>query len=276
MKHLQKHILSLSDYKKIEKFIFNKYNFDISGYTVAIARRRIENYLNNYNLKNLDDTLYLISRKKFFEGLLDALVVPTTELFRDFELWLKLNNKYLEKLPQYPKIEICLPDVSTDDELITLLIILFRKKNNQFNIKVTSNFNNFKEKITNYKIHQKKFESSKQNFVNFDPEDNFENYFIKGNINYTLKKNILKNINFVKFDLLKNEFEEKKFDFVLFRNRLLYYKSDVHNNILDKIYTSLKPKGLFVIGIKETLNNWNLKNKFSEADKDLNIFIKKR
>lgn len=271
-----KYRLTLADFNSLVKFIKEKYNFDFSVYSFCISKRRIEQFFAQYNVDSFLVIKNFLSKEKFWLSFLENYLVKTTELFRDAEVWQKLSTKYLSKLNKSTKLRIWLPDVVNDDELFSLLILLDEIQPVDFEITITSPFDFIAEKIEKYKIIVKKFEASKQNYNNYNPEGNIEKYFNIGKISHTFKKEYYKNVKFKKLSLISDEFFTGFYDLVLFRNRLLYYNNSKQNEILDKIYTSLKTKGVLVLGIQEGFKNWQLKDKFSTNDKELKLFIKKK
>jgi chemotaxis protein methyltransferase CheR len=208
--------------------------------------------------------------------LIDYIIVPTTELFRDPEVWTKLKNKYFNKINSENKYKIWIPDATSDDELFTLLIVINELSISNIEIIVTSAFEQNFDIIHSYNIPAKKFESSKQNYAVYNPEKKLEDFFNISPTNIFLKKELQHNITFKKFDFFIDNIFEMEFDIVLFRNRLLYYNLTSVNIIFDKIFNSLKNRGLFCIGIKESIKDWQQKSKFSFGEKDCNILIKKK
>jgi len=271
-----KHNLSLSDYNIIVDFIKTKYNYDFSVFSYGISKRRIEQFFSQYNIDNVEMITVFLSKEKIWTSFLDFYIIKTTELFRDADVWQKLNTKYIPKLHNTSILEIWLPDVTTDDELFSLLIVLRELKINNYRITISSPFNFIKEKINRYVISPKKYDASKQNYIKYNPKGNLDDFFVIRKINHKFKDEYFTNVEFKSFSLTENEILKNNFDLILFRNKMLYYNSVNQKLSLDKIYSSLKVKGVLVIGVKETLNDWKLKDKLTINDKELKFFIKKK
>ncbi len=271
-----RHILNHSDYKKITEFIKVKYDFDLSDYAYSITKRRLETFFAQYNANTADLMISFLEKDKFWNIFKEVFFVPTTELFRDFDVWYKLKSKYLSKLNNFPNIKIWFPDVTSDDELYSFLIVLNEMNVKDYQIVITSQFEEIEEKVFNYKLSKKKFDSSKQNYTNYNPDRDICDFLVNTKLNYGFSKDCLDNVVFRKFSLLKDEVENDEFDLIIFRNRMLYYNIRSQEQILNKIYNSQKNKGLLMLGLKETLNRWNLSDKYSEASRELGLYIKKR
>ncbi len=271
----KKYILNRNDYKTIIDFVREKYSVNLSLYAYTITKRRIEYFFSQYNIENINQLINFLDREKFWISLYEFLIVPTTEAFRDSDVWSKFSKKVLPKLSGLEKIKIWMPEVSSDDELFTLLVILYEAEIlSKTSVLITSELDKTETNIKNQKFNQKKFTTSKQNYLAYNPHGCFENYFSNGN--FFIKKELFENVTFSRFCFTKNDIQNTNFDIIIFRNRMLYYSPLLQKTALDIIYEALIPKGFLLIGLRETLNNWALKNRFNLYEKDTNIFQKKK
>lgn len=272
-----KYKLTRQDYRQIVDYIENKYKISFSQHAYSITKRRIEDFFAQYNVTNLSMLKSFLEKEKFFVSLWEYLQIPTTELFRDYEVWQKIQKKLFPKFSSQDTISIWLPEITTDDELYTILILL--KENellDKTNIYISSELQKQDSIVRNQKISQKKYQASKQNYEAFSKEGNFKQHFSIAINNTHLKKEYFDRVDFFKHSFSKEESAKRKFDLVLFRNRMLNFSPLLQKTSLDIIYDAMKPKGYLIIGLKETIQNWTLKNKFSTIDKDFNIFQKKK
>ena len=277
MNFSKKYILSRNDYNKVVEMIKNEHKFNLSQYAYSITKRRIQNFFALQNIENLDALLTALKKSTIWNELFNFLQIPTTEMFRDFEVWVTLKYKLFSKFLNKEQIKIWLPNVTSDDELLSLLILLSETgliANTE--VTITSEFEKADDLIRNYNIKEKKFLSSKHNYLAYQPKANFDKYFDIDLPNVSLKKDLFRNVVFKKFSFTQNFDLGENFDFILFRNKMLYYGPLLQKKALDIIYNSLKIKGYLAIGIKETLQNWSMQNKFSLIEKYTNIYQKKR
>lgn len=277
MTKIKKYILSRNEYREVVEFVKKKYNVNLSQYAFSITKRRIETFFAQYNVSNLQMIFNFLKKEKFWISLFEFLIIPTTEMFRDYEVWVKLKNKILSKLSKQEEIKIWIPDVSTDDELLTILIILKELDLiDKTKVIITSEYERAEELVKKQVISQKKFVASNQNYLTYLPNGEFEQFFIKSATKISLKNELFKNVIFKKYSFTYSEDFEKDFDLILFRNRMLNYSPLLQKTALDNVYNSLRIKGYLIIGLKETLKNWALKQKMNVIDKDINIYQKKK
>lgn len=277
MSKIKKYILSRNEYREVVEFVKKKYNVNLSQYAFSITKRRIETFFAQYNVSNLQMIFNFLKKEKFWISLFEFLIIPTTEMFRDYEVWVKLKNKILSKLSKQEEIKIWIPDVSTDDELLTILIILKELDLiDKTKVIITSEYERAEELVKKQVISQKKFDASNQNYLTYLPNGEFEQFFIKSATKISLKNELFKNVIFKKYSFTYSEDFEKDFDLILFRNRMLNYSPLLQKTALDNVYNSLRIKGYLIIGLKETLKNWALKQKINVIDKDINIYQKKK
>ena len=258
-------------------FIWSRYNINLSQHAFSITKRRIENFFAQYNVPDLQVLFNFLEKEKFWISLFEYLIIPTTEMFRDYEVWAKLKRKILPKLSGQDEIKIWIPEVSSDDELLTLLIVL--KELNlieKTKITISSEFEKIDEIVRKQKISEKKYIASEHNYLTYLPNGEFENYFTKSATNICFNNELFENVVYKKHSFSNKEQFEQNFDLILFRNRMLIYGPLMQKTALDIIYNSLRPKGYLLVGLKETLKNWTLKGKFSVSEKDIGICQKKR
>lgn len=71
--------------------------------------------------------------------------------------------------------------------------------------------------------------------------------------NWKIKDNILSQVKYDEFNLLKDNFKTNYYDIIFCRNVLIYQEKDNKQNIMNNIYDSLKPGGFLVFGAGESL-----------------------
>ncbi len=276
---LKKNLLKISfaDFNNIVDFLKEKYDFDLDVFAFSITKNRIDKFSENYNIKKFETLINYLSKSTFFDIFLSYLAIPTTEIFRDPEFWIHLQNKFLLK-NQGSKLKILVPDVTDDDELISLLILLFENKLiDNSHIIVSSFIPGIQKRIEEYKIPKKKYEYSLTNIKNILLKNDLEYYFVKEKNYYNPQNFLFKNIQYETIRLWRDgeKFENENFDFILSRNRLLYYKKDIKIKILESFYKSLKNKGALFIGVKEKIEKSKENYNFTLFEKKCSIYIKK-
>ena len=268
-----KYLLNYSELKEIIDFVNITYKIDLSIYSKSILKHRIELFINQYNIQGIDGIKKLLLKEKVIPNLMKIISVETTGMFRDIEMWSKLKEKF-DKSYNNVDLKIWIPEVTSDDELFTLIIFLEEQGIFNYSIVATSNnpynFNRI-QKIT---FTQKKIDLYFQNYNNFCNRQDGLKYFETSVSGLLFKKTYLKNVEFVEHSIL-NEFEtDKMFDFILFRNRMLYYDYSLKDTIIKNVILKLKVNGLLIIGLKETINT-PIQNNLVEIDKEMKIYKRK-
>lgn len=268
-----KYLLNYSELKEIIDFLNITYKIDLSIYSKSILKHRIELFINQYNIQGIDGIKKLLQKEKVIPNLMKIISVETTGMFRDIEMWKKLMDKY-DKSMTNVGLKIWIPEVTSDDELFS--IVIFMEEQGIFNYSITatsSNAYNF-NRIQKYTFNQKKVDVYLQNFFNLCNRQDGLKYFETSISGLLFKKTYLQNVNFVEHFIL-NEFEtEEQFDLILFRNRMLYYDYSLKETIIKNVISKLKINGLFIIGLKETVSTPTQYN-LVELDKEMRIFKRK-
>ena len=277
MSFSKKYILSRKDYNTVIDFIKREYKVDLSQHAYSITKHRIETYFAQKSIVKLEILLNFLKKPIIWDGLFQYLQVPTTEMFRDSEMWGHFKFKVLSKFIKNNQLNIWLPNISSGEDLFSLLIILSETDLiEKTEIVITSENEKIGELIRNNTINEKKYVSSKHNYLAYLPGADFNKYFDSVSNKIELKKELLKNVVFKKYSFVQNLYFEKYFDIILFRNKMLYFGPMLQKQALDILNKSLKVKGYMIIGIQETLKNWSKKNSFSALEKDCCIYQKKK
>ncbi|NOX34063.1 MAG: protein-glutamate O-methyltransferase CheR [Deltaproteobacteria bacterium] len=101
-------------------------------------------------------------------------------------------------------------------------------------------------------------------------------FFQKGTGKYKghikIKKEISRNIEFKKFNLIMDTPPQINFDAVLCRNVMIYFDLKTSEKVINKLYKVLVPKGFFAIGNAESL--MNLDHNYKSIRKIPSLYIK--
>lgn len=268
--------LSFLDFKNICNYLSEIYNFDLDVFSFTITKMRIDKFCINYNIKSYEELIDYLKKNTFFNILFSYLLVETTELFRDPDFWLRLKNKFLIKYLDTP-MQIWVPDISSDDELVSLLIVLNELKMLEKTKVIATSYHNhtIPEMLYRKSMSEKKFNYSLSNFNQYNETSDLSDYFTQKSKSFIPKDFLFQNVKFKHFLLWKDKMTEEEFDFVLFRNRMLFYDKLQIDNIYKNIYDSMKNKAFIAVGIKEKIEPILGNIKFVKVEKNSNIYIKK-
>ena len=102
-----------------------RYGYDFSGYAEASLKRRLEAFTRLAGLDCVADIVPLLMRdQQAIHGLVSAISVPVTEMFRDPYIHLYLRNEVFPILASYPKINIWVAGCASGEEAFSIAIAL--------------------------------------------------------------------------------------------------------------------------------------------------------
>lgn len=98
-------------------------------------------------------------------------------------------------------------------------------------------------------------------------------YFVQRGNHYEIKDNVKSMVDFKPVNLLHSFETMPSFDFVMLRNVLIYFDSELKQNIITRIEDKLKPEGSLILGCSENLLGLRTKLRL-QMDKNLHLYIK--
>ena len=253
-------------------------DIDLGKCPAVILRHRVSKFVTSQGFDSASQLLdKLITDRALIHIFLQKLAVPTTEMFRDAEMWTELEDTINQKLSPETFIKIWVPDVSGDDELNTLLVILSRNKlMNKATIYATSQMQHCIDESRNSMLDTKKFEISEANFKRINSENSLMPYVERQEKYYKFSPQLLDKVIFLKQSISTDPPPDKGFNLILFRNRGLYYNATIRRMVLDKICQSLMPGGYLVLGTGENLASPEQAATLTQVSKTENIYKKKQ
>jgi chemotaxis protein methyltransferase CheR len=255
--------------------VYSKYGYDFRGYARASIFRRVERFMTNKKLVDLDSLRdYIFKERYHFENFLQEITVNVTEMFRDPSFFLSLRKNIIPILSTYPHIKIWDAGCSTGEELFSLAILL--KEEGLLE----------KTKIYATDINQKVLKHAKEGIYNAHNISSYtSNYYAAGGkeefstyyrSNYGCLKfssELLKNVVFYPHNLA-TDFSFNEFHLILCRNVLIYFNKELQERVFKLFSESLVNLGYLGIGKKESLALSSLNSKFEFTDKDNRIYRK--
>lgn len=242
-------------------------SYDFSEYSEKSLKRRLQKIL----MDNKMDLVALINKVKndsaFLEQTVKDITVNTTELFRDPQIWQTLRYRILPKFADNKNINIWHAGCSTGQEVYSMMILLnemglldkakiFASDLNtdaletakkgvykyRFNIGYLDNFDKvIKENPYNY---------DEYNDVSYDKYFKIDKVTDSITINESLRKKPI----FRQHDLVQGgNLYFAKFDLILCRNVIIYFKYSLQNKVFKLFHDHLYTNGYLVLGMHETM-----------------------
>src|SRR6056297_2800839 len=243
----------------------SEYNF--TEYSEKSLKRRIQKVLDDNKMDISTIINKLKNDRAFLEKVVKDITVNTTELFRDPQVWQDLRFRILPKFKNNKNINIWHAGCSTGQEVYSMLILLneldlldkakiFATDINEdalnaakkgvfryrFNIGYLDNFDKvIKENPFNYEEYND-VSYSKYFRINKSDDSLLINDFLK-------EKPI-----FRKHDLVKGEnFYFAKFDLILCRNVIIYFKYELQTKVFKMLHEHLYTHGYLLFGMHESM-----------------------
>ncbi len=268
--------LKISEYKNIIQGIFDAGGVDFSEYSLCSMKRRLEQKMVSEKFSDADEFIAnLKSNPKYFEQFLFDMSVPVTDFFRDTDTWKAIRNQVFSKLEKKESPRILIPECSSGEDLYSLLILL--KESNLLDFVEVEACDISKkniEKIQKGLYTLKSIEAAGRNYNEIITTMPFTEYFYEKNNDLVVNTNLIEKVIFRVQNLQAGVFEGY-YDYILYRNRLIYYNPQMQSKLLRKIYNMLHKSGYLSLGVGENLN-LHSDLKFTIVDKNEKIFKKSR
>lgn len=205
--------------------------------------RRLQIRMMLTGCKNIIDYCNLLnSNPEEIKSLLDCTFINVSEFFRDPPLW----NKLKEIITIIRPMKIWSVGCSRGEEPYSLAILLSEAKIKNAKIIATD----IDDEALKLAVHGKY--SDKE--VNSLPTHILNKYFHKDNDEFIISKELKKMVKFIKHDITR-DVPFLNCDMILCRNLLIYFSKEVQDEILNKLWYSLRRGGIFIIGMSEVLDS---------------------
>ncbi len=225
-----------------------------------LVSSRLSGIMHDKQCATLEDLVTQMKRpggQRLKESVVDAMTTNETLWFRDIHPYNILENKLLPeisaKLGSQP-LKIWSAACSSGQEPYSISMVIEgfkRSKPGQLR---------GGERITATDISASMLEHAREGCYDMLAlgrglsKDKLEQHFAKlPEGRWKIKPNIQSRVNFKPLNLLGNYSLLGKFDIVFCRNVLIYFSSDVKEQILRKIHASLNPGGYLLLGASESL-----------------------
>lgn len=267
--------IGISDLKSLLFTLKMQKGIDFSDYALSSLKRRVENFMNRFHFKEIDELSHrVIKDEYFYELFLKDILVSTTEMFRDPEFWVELRKTVLFRLRRNDMIRIFLPECNSGEEFFSLLIMLKSEKILEKSEIVVSSLSQLSvEEIEKAAIENKKMELNIANFEKVYEKGNISAFFEeKGNV-FKLKPELLFQSKIIQHDLFKDDLQGIN-HLILYRNKTIYYNPQQKIKALKILKEHLITGGYIALGIKEKLEYPGWEREFSVVNETEKIYKK--
>lgn len=236
---------------EFEKWVFKEIGINLSAYKPNQLHRRIESLMTRVGVGSLEEYTRLIKKDSAQrQRFLDFITINVTEFFRNPELFDELD-KYIKSvyLPKNQPLKIWSAACSIGCEPYSVAMMLQNSSTSAARHKILAT-----DIDSTILAKAKEGEYTENEMKNVKPEY-LNKYFKLVNNKYKINESIKNMVTFKKHDLILDSYEGN-FDIILCRNVVIYFNTDVKNEIYRKFSQSLKPGGLLFVGATESIYNY--------------------
>jgi chemotaxis methyl-accepting protein methylase len=264
--------LSLLQYKEIVKVVNDTYGLDIHNFSLNSMRMNMGRMMDKFHLRSPDSYIKGLKTNRLYFDFLEAnLHNEHVYLFRDPSFWRMLPG-VLETILKKEDLKIWVPEAGKGEELFTLLITLHEHDLlSKAHIIVSDISRKNLDLMRAGKFDLSKKAEGQSNYKRYNPAGNLERYISSSAMGLSLDRTFLKGIIF-KHGWVEQAKLPYKVNFILFRNRLIFYNHVLEVNVLKALAAQLKGGGLLALGVKENPGIFDLEHLFKLFDNQENIY----
>lgn len=236
---------------EFEKWVYKEIGINLSAYKPNQLHRRIESLMTRVGVSSLEEYTKLIKKDSAQrQRFLDFITINVTEFFRNPELFDELD-KYIKSvyLPRNQSLKIWSAACSIGCEPYSVAMMLQNSSSTASKHKILAT-----DIDSTILVRAKEGEYTDNEMKNVKAEY-LNKYFKSVNNKYQINQSIKNMVTFKKHDLILDSYEGN-FDIILCRNVVIYFNTDVKNEIYKKFSQSLKPGGLLFVGATESIYNY--------------------
>ena len=270
----QYEIIAASDFKRISDLLKIKYQFDLQNFAPTFIKRRIVYSILKNKVNDVNEFLIRLEEPTFFETFLFDVLGNSVDFFQDLSVWIALQKQIEAHVDLHNSCKIWFPDSGNGEELYSLLLLLHYSNLLEYCFITASNASKiclsyiekgfYEGKIENIKF----LEKWKPEFIS-----TYLQYFKIVDTAIQLDSELLCNVQLVHEESYTSNYSND-FDFVVFRNSMIYMSKQHQIDTLEHVYTALKKEGIITIGVNEQLIIPAVETIFISIDNEERIFQK--
>jgi len=243
-------------FELLKRIISGNTGFNCEHYKEAHFRRRINVRVRATNSESYGAYLKLLKKDpQEYEFLVDTLTVNVSEFFRNPETFRIIEKEVIPSIFKYRSeslirsIRIWSAGCAAGEETYSLAILLHKV--------LKTDFDKYRIRIIGTDIDAQSLEKamkgvySENSLKNLDLSTK-ERYFLKQREAYQVIDELKDITQFKRHDLISDP-RIDRFDLIVCRNVMIYFKKEIQEQLQLNFYQALEKGGFFVIGKSETL-----------------------
>jgi len=267
------HQIDLLDANKLNAVIKEKYKIDFSTWSHDSYRRNVYEAMVLSGEKNIEEYILKVADSQdCFAKFCANIRVDVTEFFRDPSFWKQFREQVSPKLLSHQTIRIWVPNYSSGQELMSLLICLREwGAIDRCKIIATEINEEYLGRFNQALFPLKEMELAQSNYERYGGKSILSNYYTIDNDMVKFDQSLLRNVQF-KVNVLGYDEMPGKFDLILCRNNMIYFNHKLQEKLLKLFAESTLLGGFLAIGVKESIEHFTSAKEFKAYCLDEKIY----
>lgn len=236
--------------------IYRVSGFDFRKYMRSSIGRRIQNRMRLDKISTITGVLErVLHQPGYIDKLLGDFSINVTEMFRDPSFFYSFRKKVVPLLREYPEIRIWHAGCASGEEAFSMAILMEEEGlDKQTKIYATDMNEVILKRAEEGVFSINRMQTYTKNYLQAGGTRAFSEYYTTDHRHAYLRRSLLKNIVFAQHNLVTDgSFNE--FHVIICRNVLIYFTSELQNQVHELFYESLCDKGFLGLGSKESLRS---------------------
>ncbi|WP_298470007.1 protein-glutamate O-methyltransferase CheR [uncultured Psychrobacillus sp.] len=234
--------------------IYRLSGFDFRQYNKSSISRRIHNRMKINGISTITGLLEkVIHEEGYLEQLLNDFSINVTEMFRNPSFFKAFREEVVPILREYPEIRIWHAGCATGEEVYSMAILLEEEGLKDKAVIYATDMNEqVLEKASKGIFPIQKMQAYTKNYMLAGGSKAFSEYYKADYQHAYFHPSLLENIIFAQHNLVTDQ-SFNEFHVIICRNVLIYFNSELQEQVQELFYQSLSPAGVLGLGDKETL-----------------------
>lgn len=252
------------------------YGYDFRDYAAASIKRRLKHWLAESEFATFSEAQSRLLRDRdVFDSLLRGITVNVTEMFRDPAFFKALRTEVVPFLKTYPFVKIWHAGCASGEEAYSMAILLNEEGlAGRYRMYATDINEAVLARAAEGVVPIAEMQRFTRNYQLSGGAAAFSDYYTARYDRAILSAAIKQDIVFAPHNLaMDGEFGEMHL--VLCRNVMIYFQPALKERCLRLFDSSLSAGGFLCLGLKETLENRNIGERYEEVARPLRIYRKR-
>jgi chemotaxis protein methyltransferase CheR len=238
-----------------------RYGYDFSGYARASLKRRLEELKRYYGVRHLSELIpVVLYDEAVAQTAINSISVPTSEFFRDPQVWKRVREILLPQLDSFPWINIWQVGCGHGEETYTLAILLHEADLLRKARIYCSDINPaFLQDAERGRWPIRNLDAWRENYLNAGGVGDFDAYFEVQGEEIAIAQHMKQANAFVQHNLVVDQVF-KEMQWVVCRNVLIYFGDALQDRVLNLLSLSLERGGYLLLGRAEKVYDLPLRH----------------